>query len=632
MENLPISTNTWVFDLESDNLRDEATVVWCGCFLNIQTKEMYRFRPDEIAQMLVFMDTTEMLIGHNCINFDFPLLEKLHNYRYKGKKYDTLLVSRLLNPKRQVPHNCPNKKCGGNSVEAWGWRVGRGKVEHNDWSVFSEEMLHRCSEDVEIQLLIYNALLEEAKKGDYSNAFPMTFKLFEYLQKQESYGWAFDSELAHRNIHQLTHWIERIDKVLYKHLPLIVEIDEQKKEGEYGWVKKPFLKSGDYSASVKTYIDLYGLPEKAVCGPFSRISFRRVNLNSGDETKQFLLNSGWIPLEWNTNDEGERTSPKLSKDDPFEGIQGSVGRLVAKRVQARHRRSTIEGLLEKVREDGRIPAVIKQLADTSRAIHSNVVNIPKVGSFYGKQMRKLFTSKDGFVLVGTDSDADQIRKLAGRMNDPEYTESVVNGDKSKGTDIHTVNKTAAGLKSRDVAKTFFYGFIFGAGNAKIGKIVGGTSQDGERLKAEFLAGLPALGNLLDALTKEWRATAKKRFNAKWNRIEYYDGTIKGLDGRPTRIPYEHQLLVYMLQSDEAIAMSAAYIKVNIDLEKKYKYGEDYGVVGFYHDEYTIECRPEIAEDVKLISEQAITWANAYFNIPCFHVGHGAIGKNWYDIH
>jgi len=177
-----MSSNSFIWDLESNGLLDTATTAWCGCFLNISTKEMFKFRPNEIQEMLAFMDKTDELIGHNVIGYDFPLLQKLYGYTYKGKKVDTLLMSRLLNPKRTVPPNCPNKKCGGNSVEAWGYRVGRGKVEHNDWRVFSEEMLHRCSEDVEIQLLIYNALLEEAKKGDYSNAFPMTFKLFEYLQ------------------------------------------------------------------------------------------------------------------------------------------------------------------------------------------------------------------------------------------------------------------------------------------------------------------------------------------------------------------------------------------------------------------------------------------------------------------
>ena len=630
-----MSSRRCVADLEADGLLDTATIVWCGVFKDRDTKEVFKFRPHQIEAMLKFMDTCSELQMHNGIGYDFPLLRKLYGYEYKGKKIDTLVLSRLLNPKRTLPFSCPNKRIGPHSVEAWGYRVGRGKPEHEDWSKFSEDMLHRCSEDVEIQFMIYDALLKETSKGDWSVAIPLTMKLFELLQRQEEYGWLVDVEHMQRCINLLDHWVCRIDKVLTPKLPSIVEVLETKKEGEYGYVKKPFLKSGKPSASVELWLSCLptSSPSVTVGGPFSRIDFRPVNLNSNEETKDFLLGLGWEPKEWNTNDEGERTSPKMSKEDPFNGIEGKLGRLVAKRVQCRHRKSTIEGLMKLVRPDGRIPSVVKTLADTSRAIHAGIVNIPQAKSFFGKQMRKIFICKEGWVLVGTDSDADQIRKLAGRMNDPAYTETVINGDKDKGTDIHTVNQRAAQLPSRDDAKTFFYGFLFGAGDAKVGKIVKGTSEDGRRLKSQFLEGLPALGALIERLTKEWRKTAKKRFNARWNKMEYYDGYITGLDGRPIRVPFEHQILVYLLQSDEAISMSAAYVRFHQRMDKLgYKWGVDYGTVAWYHDEFTVECRPELSSVIAKEAEQSITWANNYFKIPCPHLGHAAIGKNWYDVH
>jgi hypothetical protein len=572
---------------------------------------------------------------HNGLGYDWPLLKKLYGYEFKGKKVDTLVMSRLLNPKRLLPFNCPNKKIGPHSIEAWGYRVGRGKPEHSDWENFSEEMLHRCTEDVEILELVYNELMKEAKGGKWKNPFLLSFKLFENLQKQEEYGWLVDKEYMLKCISQLEHWINRIDKVLTPYLPLILEIEEDKKQGEYTYVKKPFKKNGEYSANCLGWILAVALDpdDRPVCGPYSRINFRITNLDSNAETKDYLLKEGWEPLEWNTNDDGERTSPKMSKDDPFEGINGKVGKLVAKRVQCRQRKSIIEGLIGLIRDDGRIASVVNTLAVTGRATHRNIVNIPQAKSFYGKQMRKIFICKPGFVLVGTDSDACQIRMLCGRMNDPEYTDNVLNGKKEDGTDIHSVNMRAAGLPNRDDAKTFFYGFLFGAGDAKVGKIVKGTAQRGRQLKQDFLAGLPALGRLMEELTAEWRSTAKKRYNAKFNRMEYYDGYITGLDGRPILVPSEHQILVYLLQSDEAIMMTAAYNKANKEMEKAgYIYGVDYGFVCWYHDEFTIECKEEIAEHARQISEAAITWAGKYYNISCPHLGQGKIGKNWYDIH
>lgn len=443
-------------DLEADGLLQTATKVWCGVFKDIQTNEMFKFRPDDVQEMLRFLDGVDVLIMHNGIGYDWPLLEKLYGYKFKGQRVDTLTMSRLLNPKRLVPFNCPNKKAGPHSVEAWGYRVGRGKPEHNDWSQFSEDMLHRCSEDVEIQHLIFKALEEEYKGQNWKNAFKLSFKLFAYLQKQEAYGWLVDREHMLKCIHQLDHWIGRIDRALETHLPVIVEVLETKEKGEYKYIKKPFLKSGEYSGSVcKWYAD-HGLDVASVVvsGPFSRISFRKVDLNSNDETKDYLLNSGWEPLEWNFNDEGERTSPKLSKDDPFDGIVGGIGRLVAKRVQCRQRKGIIEGLLKVIRPDGRIPSVINNLAVTGRATHRNIVNMPGAKSFFGKWMRKIFICSKGKVLVGTDSDACQIRMLCGRMNDPVYTDNVLNGKKEDGTDIHSVNMRAANLNNRDDAKTF----------------------------------------------------------------------------------------------------------------------------------------------------------------------------------
>jgi len=147
-------------DLEANGLLPEATQIHCAVFKDIQTGDLHKFSPDNLAGLIPFLDTVDVLIMHNGIGYDWPLLEKLYGYKYKGQKVDTLIMSRLLNPKRLVPFNCPNKKVGPHSVEAWGWRVGRGKPEHNDWSQYSPEMLHHwCSTQVVPTPLITNNLL-----------------------------------------------------------------------------------------------------------------------------------------------------------------------------------------------------------------------------------------------------------------------------------------------------------------------------------------------------------------------------------------------------------------------------------------------------------------------------------------
>lgn len=630
---MKIRKKVLVFDTESDGFVADATRIHCAVFRDLQGKFVKGFDPTNIHELPQFLSTCDVLIGHNIIAHDFPLIEKILGFKYEGTKVDTLLMSRLLNPKRLLPPHATDRSQGPHSIYAWGVRVGVDKPEHTDWMNYSDEMYHRCSEDVKINVKVYHALMKEAGDRNWMDAFRLTFRLFECLQKQEEYGWKVDEPYMQFCIRLLDRTVVRIDKILLPALPNVLEILESKKDGVYNHVKKPFVASGAYAKAVVSYFgeDDPHITSKFVGGPFSRVSFRKVDLNSNTETKDYLLKLGWEPLEWNTNDAGERTSPKLSKDDPYEGISGVLGRLIARRVQCRQRRSIIHGLSQLVREDGSISSVITSLADTSRAIHRNIVNIPKGSSFFGKQMRSMFVARTGKVLVSTDSDSCQLRMLGGRMGSEAYINAIVTGDKAKGTDLHSLTKAIAELESRDLAKNVMYCLLFGGGDTKLGKTAKKPGE-GADIRQRLYKGFDGLGEHMEALLKQWRSTAKRRMNQKFNRMEYYDGYIIGLDGRPIKVPYEHQLLVYELQSDEAIFMSAAYIKAFTECSKRWKWGEKWGIVCFYHDEFTIECDPDIADEVAKISADAIRWAGEYFKIKCPHKGDPAIGNSWYAVH
>ncbi len=626
--------------MEADGWVYEATKVHCGVFKSLDGKEVIKFSPLDgvayVAKMLDWMDSTDCLIFHNGYSYDFPLLRRLYNYEYKGQKLDTLVMSRLQNPKRPVPPNCPIKTKP-HSVETWGYRVGKGKPEHNDWFVFSPAMLHRCEEDVEIQRLTYHYLEKERQGFNWEPALKLTHRLFEILQKQEDYGWLVDREWMDKSIHMLDHWMKRIDKALNSRLPMVLEIEESKTKGVLGYVKEPFKLNGEYNANITKWMVSIGLnpDNRLIGGPFSRITFRRLSLDKPSEVKDFLLDSGWEPVEWNTNDEGARTSPKLDKNDPFEGIEGGLGRLVAKYVQCKSRKAIIEGWLEVIRPDGRIPSVVANLAETGRATHRNIVNVPNGEAFFGKWMRKIFTCKKGWVLVGTDSAGCQNRMLAARVGDDFFTKTLIEGKKEEGTSIHHVNQKALKKFGFEVsygkAKNLNYAFMFGASDKKLGKMVGGDVEQGKKVREALLSVAAGFKNLVESLVAEWRKNAKKRPN-KWGKVEYYDGWVTGLDGRPIKVASEHAILVYVLQSDEAIMMSCAYCWMYKELCAKYKWGEDFGIVIFYHDEVDLECKPEIAEDVARICEECIARAGRYYKINCPHKGEASIGANWFECH
>jgi DNA polymerase I-like protein with 3'-5' exonuclease and polymerase domains len=173
--------------------------------------------------------------------------------------------------------------------------------------------------------------------------------------------------------------------------------------------------------------------------------------------------------------------------------------------------------------------------------------------------------------------------------------------------------------------------MFGASDKKLGRMVGGGPDVGARVREALLSVSAGFQKLVENLVAEWRKNAKKRIN-RWNKVEYYNGWVTGLDGRPIFVESEHAILVYVLQSDEAIMMATAYIWLYKELTAKYKWGEDFGIVCWYHDEYTVECRKEIAEDIAKISEDCIARAGKFLKIDCPHEGDSSIGKTWFSIH
>lgn len=619
------------FDSEEDGFVNEATVVWCICIKDHDDGKLYSYGPDSIAAGLDHLDRADFIVGHNIIGHDLPIFRRLHGYEPKAKLVDTLIMSRTQRPLRQSPPNCPDKRAP-HSLMAWGYRLGLYKIEHEDWSQFSPEMLKRCEGDTELNYLVYKELRKEGKGEHWESCLGLSMRLFDLLQRQEEHGWLADRPHMLSCIHQLDRWIERIDRATRSHLPLICEPEEAKKYGEYNWVHKPFKKDGSYA---QVAINYWGANVNCVGGPHSRVSFRRVSLDSNTETKTFLLEAGWEPLEWNTNNAGERTSAKLSKDDPFDGVQGSLGRLIAKRVKCRHRKGTIEGLVEVIRPDGTISPGHSGNAATGRLKHRVIVNIPSVdsGSFYGKQMRACFIARPGNVIVGADSKGNQVRQLAARMGDDEFTNVVLFGTKEDKNDLHSFNQDRAGLPTRTLAKNFFYGFIFGAQDKKIGKIMGKDAAAGKVIREEYFARVPRLKELIDRLTAEWEATAQRSWNERWRKWEYSNGYIKGLDGRPILVEHQHTILCYALQSDEAIQMAKAYVLVHDEMARRgYVLHRDWSMLIWYHDEFQAECPEGLANTLGEVMCWAIKEAGLFYNIVCPHEGEFKIGNNWGDTH
>jgi DNA polymerase I-like protein with 3'-5' exonuclease and polymerase domains len=192
------------------------------------------------------------------------------------------------------------------------------------------------------------------------------------------------------------------------------------------------------------------------------------------------------------------------------------------------------------------------------------------------------------------------------MNDTTFTDILLTGD------IHTHNMKMAGLTDRDQAKTFIYAFMYGAGAAKIGKIVGAGAKEGQRLIDNFLSSMTALKRVRDGVTK---ASAK--------------GKIKGIDGRLLYIRSPHSALNTLLQGAGAVVCKVWLINIMIRVRTL---GVDAKLVASIHDEYQFEVLNTDVKKFGQITKDAMKDTEKELHMKCPLDSEWKVGKTWSETH
>ena len=571
-----------VFDIEADGLNP--TQVWVVVVNELCTGEVKVFKQDSLKDFAQYVKTeVQEVIGHNIIAYDIPVCERLLGVDFSHCKVtDTLVLSRLANPQRE----------GGHSLDNWGKICGSPKMEHNDWSVLSEDMVVYCKQDVELNVLVYKRLLNELD-GFGQQSIHLEHQVQTIIARQIENGWLLDQEKCFLLLAELKEKkYELEEQVQEKFIPIATFVKtvepKIKKNGEISTVGLKFL--GDNWTNV--------------CGAFSRIEWPQFNLGSRQQIGRYLQRFGWKPTLFTEKGQPIVDEKVLSFVDDI-----PEAALIANYLLVQKRIAQVQSWLDAVENDGRVRGYVNANgAVTGRMTHSspNLAQVPAVYSPYGSECRSCWTVPKGYSLVGCDASGLELRMLAHYMNDEGYTYEVINGD------IHTANQLAAGLPTRDKAKTFIYAFLYGAGDAKIGSIVDGTKRDGAKLKAKFLKNTPSLGAL------------RERVGVAAGR-----GHLLGLDGRKVFVRSEHAALNTLLQSAGAIIMKKA---LQILDEYATIWELDYKFVGNIHDEIQAQVKSDQSESFGRLAVAAIEAAGNYFQLRCPLAGEYKVGQNWSDTH
>jgi hypothetical protein len=663
-----------VFDIESDGLLPELEVIHCLNVIDRRTGKRLSFnggvykdgtpaqRDGTIEDGLLLLMESDAIAGHKIIWYDIPAIKKIYPwFRPTGRVFDSLVCAQVIwtNVKDKDFELLRNGKLrpdfekrgliGKHSLEAWGWRLGRYKGDfdparykrddgtpHTWKSVgFSKDMDVYGRQDVEVTL----RLIEKIEEKNYSQeCLELEHRVSEIIFRQHERGFAFDMQAAEK----LTALLQRRQAEISGGLQKVFKpwwAPDIKKGSALFTPKRPDKKRG-YTAGVQfTKVKL------VVFNPASRphianrlralYDWKPTEFTDGGQPK--IDESTLDPLPW---PEAKLLLEYLTVEKRLGQVATGKKAWLTSAVRTGLYGRETDGVLRihgNVNTNGAV---------TGRMTHNdpNVAQCPKVGVEYGAECRACFIATPGLLLVGCDAEGLELRCLAhfmARYDDGAYVLVVVNGKKEDGTDVHTVNMRAAGLNTRDSAKTFIYALIYGAGDFKLGSIVYDDLTDEQRVRfhakyptprkqagalkrlgtarrARIMTNLPALGKLVEAV----KAAVKR------------NGYLKGLDGRLLHIRSEHSALNTLLQSAGAIVMKRSLVlfEDTVAAPLRSSKGATVEYVANIHDESQQETNEQHAEKVGRGFAECIRLAGTHYNFRCPLAGSYGIGKSWASTH
>lgn len=678
----PMTAMAWYsFDCETNGLLDTLDTVHCLVLKDTETGKVYdysdaKYGTGSIERGLKRLVKAEKVIGHNIVKFDIPALTKVYPwFDLSGVAIeDTLIETRLIWPNVADDDmvlakrgRFPGRLIGAHSLESWGYRLGKMKGEYGRdekgkqlpgiWESWNQEMHDYCVQDVEVT----EALRRHITKQNYSErAIILEHRFADIIARQERRGFAFDVASAQGLYAELVGIRLSISKLLAETFPPKTVYET--------FTPKVNNKKRGYVKGV----------------PFTKTHIVTFNPSSRQMIADRLKEKGWVPLEFTPSGQPKIDETILAKLAYPEAKVLSRHFLVEKRIG-----QLAEGdqAWLRLESKGRIHGSVNTNgAVTGRCTHSNpnVAQVPKVQvgkvdgvkgplrgepGGWGWECRNLFRAGPGLALVGIDLSGIELRCLAhymARYDGGDYGKAVVEGNSDDGTDVHSLNARALGLdpkasyvvfgkvaNGRDIAKTFIYAFLYGAGDEKLGSIVGVSEEEAETLfrdqrqawsractvlerqgrsydkmtvativkggllKKRFLEATPALASLREAV--DVRAKKNKQLGA--------------LDGRILHVRHSHAALNTLLQNAGALIAKQATIFAYDNLTTDGRvFEKDWALVAHIHDELQIECKEEIADEVGQTVIRSMCEAGEYFGFRVPVSGEYKVGKTWADTH
>ena len=624
-----------MFDIETNGFLDVVHTTWIICTYDLDTKEEREFLPFQGDDSWKdYFEQADALIGHNIITYDLNVLKKLCGWSPKPttKVIDTLILSQLLKFRRFGFR--------GHSLAAWGEALGFPKVEHEDWSQFSEEMRNRCRVDVRLNTRIYFALLKEYKEAVkkeplIQNSVRNEHAAATYMAEAELKGWLFDKPAAEELLSRIMVEVDKAKEIIEPQMGYKVIIKD-KEEGEVVVKEPKWTTKGHYHMHIAKWFGV--APESGLwddClieGPYCRVDFVPRQLSSDTDAKVWLDSINWEPDDWNFKYDpitrrSVASSPRVSESSLL--LLGEIGQIYSDYLTNNSRANILSGWINSCDENSRLHGGAMCFGTpTGRMTHKVIANVPSVGNPWGAEIRALFKSDPGTAIIGCDSSGNQARGLCHYLDNAEFTDLLINGDihQDNANKLTVIARSIGEIGSdaviaRKTAKPFFYALLFGAGGPKLALTVFGKRSDkGNKLKEEFMKAIPGFAELNQKLENVFGSTKR----------DTGFGYIYGLDGARIYSDSFHKVLNYLLQRFESVTVKSAvaYMMKKLNEERIW-----WQPLIINHDEvqFLVKDEPDAIQRAKEIAKEAFSKAAEEFGV-FITDGEAKHGYNWADTH
>lgn len=509
-------------------------------------------------------------------------------------------------------------------------------------------MLDYCVRDVELTYKLFTEIfLPYYESDEWQQSIDLEHKCAILAEEMSANGFPFDIETA-RSLHkQFTERLAILDKEIIDAFPpkpiLVREITPVA-------TKHGTLHKKDFRWAVADNGQL-DLSSYNVGCPFSLIKWVEFNPGSVKQIVERMNEAGWSPVEKTKKHiEVERElrlcRSRIKRMQLLEQLKGlqltgwkvseknletlpetapQAARKLRERLILARRASTLEEWINAYDEDtGCIHGTFNTIGcwpHRSSHVQPNFANIVSVDKPFGTELRSLWRAGPEHYLVDVDAEAIQLRVLAHYMDDPVFTEALVNGNKELGTDAHSLNAQALGdvclklSEPRKASKTFIYSWLLGAGVAMTAKILQCSLSEARQGRENFEDFYPGLKNLRQVQIP----------------MDASRGYFVGFDGRKVKCNSEHKMLSGYLQNGEAVVMKTAWVLADDRIQRE---GIASRFINFVHDEFVclVDRSVELAELVRIILSDAIKEAGEILNLKCPMAGNGSYGVTWAEVH